>query len=102
MKRFRMGGPRLFFLLLLALSGVATVSGQSPADTTFLSTLGELREASYSDKASIVDRLSQSKHPSVQAVLTAFMEDRLYFNNGDQKIFIAKTAEGDPLNLVER
>ena len=29
------------------------------------------------------------------------MEDRLYFRNGDQKIFIVKSAEGDPLNLID-
>ncbi len=38
--------------------------------------LGELREASYSDKATIVERLSQAGHPSVRAVLAALMEDR--------------------------
>ena len=67
----------------------------------FLSTLGELREASYSDKASIAERLSQTGHPSVRAVLTALLEDRLYFRNSDQKIFIVKTADADPLNLID-
>ena len=52
--------------------------------------LGELREAHYSDKANIVERLSQGGHPSVRAVLTAFLEDRLYFRNSDQKVFIVK------------
>ena len=58
----------------------------------FLSTLGELRDASFSDKENIVERLSQSGHPSVRAVLTALLEDRLYFRNSDQKIFIVKSA----------
>jgi urea transport system permease protein len=88
-------------MLLLALGSVVPVRAQSPNDVTFLSTLGELGEATYSDKASIVERLSQAGHPSVRAVLTAFMEDRLYFRNNDQKVFIVKSAEGDPLNLID-
>ena len=86
---------------LLVLRGVTPVHAQSPHDVSFLSTLGELREATYSDKANIVDRLSKSGHPSVRAVLTALLEDRLYFRNNDRKIFIVKTAEGDPLNLID-
>jgi urea transport system permease protein len=86
---------------LLVCLGVASLRGQSPKDAGFLSTLGELREATYSDKESIVERLGQSGHPSVRAVLTALMEDRLYFRNSDQKVFVAKSAEGDPLNLID-
>ena len=67
----------------------------------FCRSLGELREATYSDKASIAERLSQTGHPSVRAVLTAFLEDRLYFRNSDQKVFIVKTADADPLNLID-
>lgn len=89
------------FLLLLALWVIVPVHAQSPKDASFLSTLSELREATYSDKANIVERLSQSGHPSVRAVLTAFLEDRLYFRNSDQKIFIVKSAEGDPLYLID-
>ena len=37
----------------------------------------------------------------MRAVLTAFLEDRLYFRNTDQKIFIAKTADADPLDLID-
>jgi hypothetical protein len=76
--------------------------GRSPGtrpisnDASFLSTLGELREASYSDKASIAERLSQTGHPSVRAVLTALLEDRLYFRNSDQKVFIVKSADAIP------
>jgi urea transport system permease protein len=99
-RRFLPGGQWLL-LPLLALGSVVPVRAQSPNDVTFLSTLGELREATYSDKASIVERLSQGGHPSVRAVLTAFMEDRLYFRNNDQKVFIVKSAEGDPLNLID-
>jgi urea transport system permease protein len=100
MKYLPSGGQWLF-LLLLTLRGVVLVHAQSPNDARFRSTLGELREATYSDKAGIVERLSRGGHPSVYAVLTALMEDRLYFNNSDQKIFIVKSAEGDPFNLID-
>jgi urea transport system permease protein len=100
MKHLPLGGQWVF-ALLLALGALIPLHAESPADTRFLSTLGELREASYSDKASIAERLSQSGHPSVRAVLTALMEDRLYFRNSDQKIFIAKTADQDPLDLID-
>src|SRR2546422_216075 len=88
-------------MLLLTLRGVGPIHAQSPNDAGFLSALSELREATYSDKASIVERLSQSGHPSVRAVLTALLEDRLYFRNSDQKVFVVKSAEGDPLNLID-
>src|SRR5438552_2678355 len=100
MKQLPVGGQRLLILLLTLWGGVPG-HAQSPNDARFLSTLGELREATYSDKASIVERLSQGGHPSVRAVLTAFLEDRLYFRTGDQKVFIVKSAEGDPLNLID-
>jgi urea transport system permease protein len=89
------------FMLLLVLWGLVPVQAQTPQDASFLATLGELREADYSGKASIAERLSQSGHPSVRAVLTALLEGRLYFRNNDQKVLIAKSAEGDPLNLVD-
>src|SRR5882672_1338623 len=100
MKHFPSGGRRLF-MLLLALWGMGTVQAQSSNDTSFLSMLGELREATYSDKENIVERLSQTGHPSVRVVLTAFLEDRLYFRNRDQKVFIVKSAEGDLRNLLD-
>src|SRR5437867_3062174 len=100
MKQVPSGGQWLF-VLLFALCGVGAVHAQSSKDTNFLSMLGELREASYSDKQSIVERLSQTGHPSVRAVLTAFLEDRLYFRNDNQKVFIGKLAEGDPVDLIE-
>ena len=99
MKYLPPGGQWLF--MLLALWAVVPAHAQSPKDASFLATLGELRDASYSDKASIAERLSQGGHPSVRAVLTALLEDRLYFRNSDQKVFIVKTADADPLNLID-
>src|SRR5438034_3125510 len=100
MKHLPSGGLWLF-MLLLTLWGVVPVYAQSPNDASFLSTLGELREATYSEKARIAERLSQGGHPNVRAVLTALLEDRLYFRNNDQKVFIVKSAEGDPLSLID-
>jgi urea transport system permease protein len=102
MKHLPSGGQSPLLLLLLALGGVVFLRAQTPNDATFLSTLGELREASYSDKASIAERLSQTGHPSVRAVLTALLEDRLYYQtNSEQKVFVVKTADSDPLDLID-
>jgi urea transport system permease protein len=98
MKTLSWGGQ---FLLLLALWVAVPARAQSPKDAGFVSTLGELRDASYDDKAKIIEKISQSGHPSVRAVLTALMEQRLYFRNSDQKIFIGKTADVDPLSLID-
>ena len=100
MKRLRSGGQRLIMPLLIFLC-VVPLHAQSAKDASFLSILGELREATYSDKAAIAERLSQTGHPSVRAVLTALLEDRLYFRNSDQKVFIVKAADADPLSLID-
>jgi urea transport system permease protein len=81
--------------LLAALWGGPAAFAQTD-DAAFVSTLNELREASFPDKEGIVERLTKSGHPSLRAVLTAFMEDRLFFRNEDQKVVIAKSTEGDP------
>jgi urea transport system permease protein len=99
-KKLPSGGQRLV-ALLLTLGGVVAVHAQSANDVSFLSTLSELREATYADKESIVERLNKGGHPSVRAALTALLEDRLYFRNNDQKVFIVKAAEGDPFNLID-
>src|SRR5580658_5544205 len=100
MKMLARGGQWLW-VLLLALWGIFPADAQSPKDAGFLSTLGEIREASYTDKAAIAERLSQTGHPSVRAVLTALMDDRLYYRNSDQKVFIVKSSDADPLNLID-
>jgi urea transport system permease protein len=101
------GGGQWLFVLLLVLWGVRAAHAQSPSDAGFLSILGELREASFPDKEAIIERLSQTGHPSVRVVLTAFMEDRLFYRTAekveDQKIVIVKSTEGDPavLELID-
>ncbi|HET6143533.1 MAG TPA: urea ABC transporter permease subunit UrtB [Candidatus Acidoferrales bacterium] len=80
----------VFSLLASRIAGPAYA--QSPSDATFVATLGELRGASFADKDAIVQKLAQSGHPNVRAALTALQEDRLYFRNDDQKVFLVKTA----------
>jgi urea transport system permease protein len=60
--------------------------------------LGALRDASYPDKETIIDTLTQVGHPSTLAVLQAFMDGRLFFENDNQKIFIVKSTDNDPTN----
>ena len=98
MERLPKGGH---LLLVLLLAPWVPAHAQNPKDAMFLSTLGELREAGYSEKEGIITRLGETGHPSVRAVLTALIEERLYFRNTDQKIFIAKSADSDPLRLSD-
>jgi urea transport system permease protein len=91
---------QIFRLLLLVLSTAQAARAQSAAnDESFVSIVGELREAAFPDKEAIIDRLTQSGHRNIRPVLTAFLEDRLYFRADDQKVFIIKTAEGDAATL---
>jgi urea transport system permease protein len=92
------GGRQL--LLLSALWSAAALHADT-RDEGFLATLGELREAEYSDKAAIVERLVQTKHPSLGSVLTAFLEGRLFFRNDNRQVVVVKSTEGDPLTLLD-
>ena len=67
MKRglLRAGGQWLLLALLLASRSAGPGYAQSPSDTTFLATLGELRDATFDDKDKIVERLAESGHPNV-------------------------------------
>ena len=99
----RPGVQWLFALLLLAGRSAGPVYAQSSSDASFLATLGQLRDATFDDKVKLVGQLAQSAHPSVRAVLTAFLEDRLCYRNQDQKIFLIKPGEEDPptLDLID-
>jgi urea transport system permease protein len=96
----------LSWLLLSAVLFAPHALAQS-RDDGFLAALGELREASFPDKQKIVERLSESGHPSARPVLMAFLEDRLYVRPQDQQIFIVKSGDDnlasfelvDPLSL---
>jgi urea transport system permease protein len=83
---------RLLSLLLAALIVASPALGQSQ-DDGFLAALGELREASFPDKEKIVERLSESGHASARPVLAAWLDDRLYVRQRDQKVFIVKSTD---------
>lgn len=88
-------------LLLIASWSAAFSLAQSADNTGFLATLGRLREAAYSDKAAIAEQLVQTNHPGVRAALTALFEDRMAYRNSDNRIFLLKTADSDPLLLID-
>jgi urea transport system permease protein len=95
----RAGALWLFILLLLASRSAGPAYAQSPGDANFLASLDALRDASFEDKDAIIDKLIQGAHPNAQVVLTAFLEDRLYFRNDDQKVVFAKPAPDDATEL---
>jgi len=95
-------------LLLAMFVAAAPAHGQSQ-DDGFFAALGALREASFPDKERIVERLGQSLHASARPVLAAWLDDRLYVRQRDQKIFIVKSTEDsltsfdlvDPASLTD-
>src|SRR5258708_32771161 len=98
---FRLGVQWFIVLLLLASRTAGPAYAQSPSNATFVETLGELRDASFADKDAIVQKLAQNGHPNVRAVLTALQEDRLYFRNEDQKVFLVRTAATEDATTLD-
>jgi urea transport system permease protein len=90
--RTRSGGQQLIALLFALLLLPALLSAQPP-DDLLRTSLSQLRDADFADKEAIVERLSRSGHASTQAVLTAFLDDRLYFSNHDQSVFIVNSSD---------
>lgn len=106
MKKFflRLDLQWLFLFVLLAIRTVGPIYAEAPSDADFLATLGELRNATFAEKEKIVEKLGQSSHPTVRAVLTAFLEDRLYFRNNGQEVLLVKSAperDSSALDLVD-
>jgi urea transport system permease protein len=91
----RSGALWLLFLLLLASRSAFSVYAQSPSDANLLTTLGQLRDASFDDKEKIIDQLAASNHPSVRAILTAFLQGRLYYRNQDMQVVLIKQGDED-------
>ena len=77
---------------MAALAAAAPVRAQ-PADTAFVTALGELPDAGFADKEAIITRLVETGHPSTGAVLTAMLEDRLYVRASDRRVFITTSAD---------
>ena len=97
----RSRGARRVSILLLALSAVTSAYAQTDKDKAFLSILGELRDASYDDKAAIAVRLTDTGHPSVRATLAALLDDRLYYANSDKRVWIVKSSDSDPMTRID-
>ena len=103
------GGQWLFGLLLAAALFLPRSADAQTPDEAFLAILGELREADFPTKEAVVDKLSATGHASTRPVLTALVEDRLYFRIADQHIVLVKSAEDtgagfdlvDPLTLKD-
>ena len=96
-------GWRQLVLSLLALVCVARAgAAQAPADA-FTTALADLREASFADKETIAERLIATGHQHAGQVLTAMLEDRLFYRIDNQQVVIATTAENgaDPLTLLD-
>jgi urea transport system permease protein len=93
-----MGGQWLRWLLLAIVLASPAADASLEAQTqddAFLASLGELREATFLDKEAIAERMIAAGHPRARAVLTALLEDRLYFRSADNKIFLVKNTGGD-------
>ena len=101
-------GGRWPWLPLLAVLVLAPAALAQPKDEDFLSALGALREASFLEKEEIAERLIATGHRSARPVLNAFLEDRLYVRQQDEKIVIVKSTDAglasfellDPLSLA--
>ena len=99
------GGRWWLVPLLLAVLTVA-VSAQSP--DAFRATLGELPDAGFAEKEAIAERLMATGHPGAGNVLTAMLEDRLFYTL-DRRIVIAKATDDgltafaliDPVSLKD-
>lgn len=95
------GGWWLFLVLLLASQGAGLAHAQSPNDASFLALLGKLRDATFVDKEAIVSQIVESGHPNTRAVLTAFLEDRLYFRSDNQQVFLVKSAADENTTTLD-
>jgi urea transport system permease protein len=93
---------RQLLLLLAAVLVAAPALAQIP-DAAFLAKLGELREASYTDKERVVTELAESRHPRTRDVLVAFLDGRLYVRTSDARVFVTRPAEesAESLALVD-
>jgi urea transport system permease protein len=71
--------------------------------------VAELGNANFREKEAIAERLVNTEHSSVRAVLTALLEDRLVQRTLDTQVFIVKSNDGslatyelvDPVSLTD-
>jgi urea transport system permease protein len=86
------GGRQLWLPLAIVLLAVPPAGAQT-ADETFLAALGELREAGFADKEAIVEKVIATGHRAALPVLSAMLEDRLYYRTADARLVLVQTAD---------
>ena len=79
----------LFLIGLLASSPITPVLAQD-----FSSLVEGLNQKSFTKKIKAVEAMAASGHKQVVPVLTALLENRLYFRKNDKKIFIVQSSDG--------
>jgi urea transport system permease protein len=82
--------------LLLAVVVSAHTAHAQPSVAAFLAALGELRDASYADKEAIADRLVVTGYPTAGAVLTAWLDDRLFATSDGKVVVVRQNDESLP------
>ncbi|KAF0282222.1 MULTISPECIES: urea ABC transporter permease subunit UrtB [Spiribacter] len=99
MKRF---ARCMLVSLLMALGLTASPAGAAD-DGALVSSLRQLNEGSFDDKAAAVRTIAESGHPRAVPVLQALLDSRLYFRIGGGEIVIADSLDSgfavtDPLS----
>ena len=110
MKVARCGEWRPVWLLLAVCCLGFSVSARAQTnDETFRGIVAELGDANFREKEAIAERLVNTEHSSVRAVLTALFEDRLVQRTRDTQVFIVKSNDDslatyeliDPVSLAD-
>ncbi|PZA00478.1 urea ABC transporter permease subunit UrtB [Gammaproteobacteria bacterium 2W06] len=99
MKRF---ARCMLVSLLMALGLTASPAGAAD-DEALVSSLRQLNEGSFDDKAAAVRTIAESGHPRAVPVLQALLDSRLYFRIGGGEVVIADSLDSgfavtDPLS----
>jgi urea transport system permease protein len=71
---------------------VVPIHAQSPGDQV-AGAVNELRDANFADKEAIVARLAESGDPRALAILSAFLDERLFVRGQDGQVFIVQSAD---------
>ena len=88
------GGRRAAWLLLAGCLAVlpGAAAGQT-GDDGFRALVGEFADANFREKEALADRLLDTGHGSVRAVLTALLEDRLFEREDDGRVFVVESND---------
>jgi urea transport system permease protein len=80
-------------MLLLASFLAAWPAAAQSADEQLVGMLAELKDASFPGKESIAERMLEAGHPAGPQVLTALLEDRLYYRKDDGGVVVVESAD---------